>query len=85
MTVAKHTTNDADVWNAFNTWVIEQSSRPLRDLEFIHEGALNLYLYPEIADYAKARPMGRRWRRLDSPSGRPTRCPSNWPTRRTVS
>ncbi|MET7857526.1 hypothetical protein ABZS81_09880 [Streptomyces sp. NPDC005318] len=53
-------TNDADVRNAFNTWAIEQSSRPLRDLEFIHEGALNLYLCPDIADYAKARPLHRR-------------------------
>ncbi|MGY5034255.1 hypothetical protein ACWC9U_26030 [Streptomyces sp. 900116325] len=52
MTVAKHTTNDADVWNAFTTWVMEENSRPLRDLEFI-QGVLNLYLYPEIADYAK--------------------------------
>jgi UDP:flavonoid glycosyltransferase YjiC (YdhE family) len=39
----------------------------LADLEFIHESAdLNLYLYPEVADYTHERPLGPTWHRLDS-------------------
>ncbi|MER6010595.1 glycosyltransferase [Streptomyces bluensis] len=54
------------LWADFNTWVTEQGARPLPDLEFIHEGDLNLYLYPELADYTDARPLGPTWHRLDS-------------------
>jgi UDP:flavonoid glycosyltransferase YjiC (YdhE family) len=54
------------VWEDFNTWCIEQGAPPLPDLEFIHEGAANLYVYPELADYQRARPLGPSWRRLDS-------------------
>ncbi|MPY52609.1 glycosyltransferase [Streptomyces acidicola] len=54
------------LWADFNTWVTEQGAQPLPDLEFIHEGDLNLYLYPELADYADARPLGPTWHRLDS-------------------
>ncbi|MFJ8114207.1 hypothetical protein [Streptomyces sp. NPDC096132] len=45
---------------------MEQGARPLPDLEFIHEGDLNLYVYPEIADHTGARPLGPAWHRLDS-------------------
>lgn len=44
----------------------EQGARPLPDLEFIHEGDPNLYVYPEAADYTDARPLGPTWHRLDS-------------------
>lgn len=44
----------------------EQGARPLSDLEFIHEGDLNLYVYPEAADYTDARPLNPAWHRLDS-------------------
>jgi len=54
------------IWTEFNDWVVEQGAEPLPDLEFIHEGAANLYVYPEIADYAAARPLGPTWHRLDS-------------------
>jgi MGT family glycosyltransferase len=54
------------VWDEFNAWVIEQGAPALPDLEFIHEGALNLYVYPELADYPRARPLGSSWHRLDS-------------------
>jgi len=54
------------VWDEFNAWVIEQGAPALPDLEFIHEGALNLYVYPELADYRRARPLGPSWHRLDS-------------------
>jgi MGT family glycosyltransferase len=54
------------MWEDFNRWVVEQGAEPLPDLEFIHEGALNLYVYPEIIDYTGARPLGPAWHRLDS-------------------
>jgi UDP:flavonoid glycosyltransferase YjiC (YdhE family) len=46
--------------------VVQQGARPLPNLEFIHEGDLNLYVYPKIADYTDARPLGPTWHRLDS-------------------
>jgi MGT family glycosyltransferase len=54
------------IWSEFNEWVVAQGARPLDDLEFIHEGDLNLYVYPEAADYTKQRPLGPTWHRLDS-------------------
>ncbi|MEW2402450.1 nucleotide disphospho-sugar-binding domain-containing protein [Streptomyces sp. NPDC046862] len=54
------------LWADFNTWVTEQGARPLPEMEFLHEGDLNLYLYPELADYTDARPLGPTWHRLDS-------------------
>jgi MGT family glycosyltransferase len=55
------------LWNETNEWVTEQGAPPLPDLEFIHESpALNLYVYPEVADYARSRQLGGNWRRLDS-------------------
>lgn len=56
-----------EMWAEFNEWVVEQGAPPLEDLEFIHESDhLNMYLYPEIADYARSRPLGGIWHRLDS-------------------
>jgi MGT family glycosyltransferase len=54
------------LWAGFNDWVTSQGAPPLPDLEFIHPGHLNLYVYPELADYPRARPLGPRWQRLDS-------------------
>ncbi|MCE9621971.1 MAG: glycosyl transferase [Actinomycetia bacterium] len=54
------------MWGTYNEWVQSCGAPPLADLEFIHEGALNLYLYPEIADYTAQRPLGSNWHRLDS-------------------
>jgi MGT family glycosyltransferase len=53
-------------WTAFNAWVTEQGAPPLPDLEFIHQGAVNLYLYPELADYRRSQPLAPSWHRLDS-------------------
>ncbi|MFI5064107.1 MAG: hypothetical protein ACHP9Z_09040 [Streptosporangiales bacterium] len=67
------------MWAEFNDWVREQGAPPLPDLEFIHRGDANLYVYPEIADYRRDRPLGPVWHRLDSsvrqtgPSGRSRR------------
>lgn len=54
------------LWDSFNEWVVAQGAPALPDLEFIHEGALNFYVYPEIADYTAARPLDPSWHRLDS-------------------
>jgi MGT family glycosyltransferase len=55
------------LWEETNEWVIEQGAPPLPDLEFIHESDdLNLYVFPEVADYERSRPMGPGWSRLDS-------------------
>jgi MGT family glycosyltransferase len=54
------------VWTAFNTWVTGQGAPPLPDLEFIHQGAVNLYVYPGLADYRRGRPLAASWHRLDS-------------------
>ncbi|MGI5241882.1 glycosyltransferase [Dactylosporangium sp. CA-139066] len=54
------------LWEEFDAWVREQGAPGLPDLEFIHEGDLNLYVYPAIADYTDARPLGPTWQRLES-------------------
>ncbi|MEA2507657.1 MAG: hypothetical protein QOH48_2275 [Actinomycetota bacterium] len=56
-----------DLWQASNEWVIEQGAPPLPPLEFIHRSEqLNLYLFPEIADYPRSRPLPANWHRLES-------------------
>ncbi|MFN3218625.1 MAG: glycosyltransferase [Acidimicrobiales bacterium] len=54
------------MWEAYNAWVQEQGAPALADLDFIHDGALNLYVYPEVADYTDRRPLRSRWHRLPS-------------------
>ncbi len=54
------------LWEDFNVWVTKQGAPSLPSLEFIHEGTVNLYVYPELADYRRARPLGPSWHRLDS-------------------
>jgi MGT family glycosyltransferase len=54
-------------WEDFDTWCREQGTAPLPELEFEHTSPdLNLYVYPEVADYVERRPLDRTWRRLDS-------------------
>jgi UDP:flavonoid glycosyltransferase YjiC (YdhE family) len=54
------------MWAEFSDWVASQGARPLPDLEFIHSGQVNPYVYPEVADYRRSRPLGPGWHRLDS-------------------
>ncbi len=54
------------MWSAFDAWAQDQGTAPLPDLEFIHTGALNLYVYPAELDYTDARPLDDAWQRLDS-------------------
>ncbi|MGR6923163.1 glycosyltransferase [[Actinomadura] parvosata] len=63
---AEYDRTHRELWAAFNEWCVEQGTEPLPDLDFIHEGDLNLYVYPEILDYTDRRPLGPTWHRLDS-------------------
>ncbi|MGP3954697.1 glycosyltransferase [Nonomuraea sp. 3N208] len=63
---AEYDRTHRELWSAFNEWCVEQGTEPLPDLDFIHQGDLNLYVYPEILDYTDARPLGATWHRLDS-------------------
>ncbi|MCG5219085.1 nucleotide disphospho-sugar-binding domain-containing protein [Streptosporangium soli] len=63
---AEYDRTHRELWAAFDAWSREQGAPPLPDLDFIHEGDVNLYVYPEIADYTEARPLGPSWHRLDS-------------------
>ena len=54
------------IWAEFSDWVTSQGAPPLPDLGFIHSGDVNLYVYPELADYQRSRPLGPGWQRLDS-------------------
>ncbi|GAA3099182.1 glycosyl transferase family 1 [Streptosporangium carneum] len=63
---AEYDRTHRELWTAFNEWVVAQGAEPLPDLDFIHRGDLNLYVFPEIADYTDARPLDDSWHRLDS-------------------
>jgi MGT family glycosyltransferase len=57
----------ADMHADFNEFMQERGCPPLPDLEFIHRSPyLNLFLYPEEADYERSRPLGPMWERLGS-------------------
>lgn len=75
---AEYERTHRELWEGFNAWVQEQGTDPLPDLEFIHTGPLNLYVYPEELDYTDARPLDDRWHRLDS-SVRRTETPADPP------
>jgi MGT family glycosyltransferase len=63
---AEYDRTHREMWATYNEWVQSCGAPPLADLEFVHEGDLNLYLYPEVADYTDRRPLGATWHRLDS-------------------
>ena len=54
------------LWSEFSAWHVKQGARPLPDLEFIASGAVNIYLYPEIADYARSMSLDPSWHRIES-------------------
>ena len=60
-----------DTWERFNAFMVDEAP-PLPDLEFIHESErLNLYLYPEAADYRRSHAL--TWHHWSRPSGGPRR------------
>lgn len=51
----------------FSRFCVERGAPPLPTGAFIHASdRLNLYVYPEAIDYARERPLGPTWHRLDS-------------------
>jgi MGT family glycosyltransferase len=55
----------ASLHASFDAFCVERGAPALADLEFIHESPwLNLYLYPEAIDYARARPLAPTWHNL---------------------
>jgi MGT family glycosyltransferase len=64
---AEYERTHRELWNDFDAFMRSSGAPPLPDLEFIHESAeLNLFLYPEEADYQRTQPLGSTWHRLDS-------------------
>jgi len=56
-----------EVWESYNAFVVDSGARSLPYLEFIPESEhLNLYVFPEIADYRRDRALAPTWHRLDS-------------------
>jgi MGT family glycosyltransferase len=64
---AEYERTHRELWASYNEWVMERGAPPLPDLEFVHESEhLNMYVYPEVADYARSWPLAPTWHRLDS-------------------
>jgi MGT family glycosyltransferase len=75
---AEHDRVHRPLWTEFNDWVVAQGAPPLPDLEFVHDGDLNLYVYPDELDYTAHRPPGFGFHRLDS-CVRETEAPVEFP------
>ena len=64
---AEYRRTHAEMHASFDEFARSRGCPPLGELEFIHSSpALNLYLYPEEADYPRSRPLDGSWQRLDS-------------------
>jgi MGT family glycosyltransferase len=63
---AEYDRTHRELWQKFDAWVREQGAPALPDLEFIHTGDVNLYVYPQEADYLDRRPLDASWHRIDS-------------------
>jgi MGT family glycosyltransferase len=51
----------------FDAFCVERGAPPLTPLNFMHTSPhLNLYLYPDEVDYARARPLDGTWHNLQS-------------------
>ena len=62
---AEYRRTHADIHAAFDSFCRERGAPALPEGELIHESPwLNLYLYPEAVDYARARPLGATWHNL---------------------
>ncbi len=64
---AEYDAAHAQLHASFSAFCEERGAPPLPPLEFVHESRwLNLYLYPEVVDYARARPLGPTWHNLQT-------------------
>jgi MGT family glycosyltransferase len=56
-----------ELQESFSEFCVERGAPPLRELELIHESQwLNLTIYPDELDYPRDRPLGPRWRNLQT-------------------
>jgi MGT family glycosyltransferase len=64
---AEYDRSHRPMWTQFAEWCRSEGAAALPDLEFIAESPfLNMYLYPEEADYARSKQLAPTWHRLDS-------------------
>lgn len=57
----------AELHASFSAFCVERGAPPLPAGEFVHASDwLNLYVYPEAVDYARARPLGPTWHNLQA-------------------
>jgi MGT family glycosyltransferase len=64
---AEYERTHRELWEELDTWVVEQGAPPLPDLAFVHTSPeLNLYLYPQLADYQRSVALDPTWQRLPS-------------------
>jgi hypothetical protein len=61
------------LWQDFNAWYTAQGAPSLPDLEFIAEGDVNLYVYPNWPTTGGSGPSGRPGTGSTPRCGRPTR------------
>jgi MGT family glycosyltransferase len=56
-----------ELQESFSAFCVDRGAPPLPELELIHESPwLNLTLYPAELDYSRSRPLGARWRNLET-------------------
>jgi MGT family glycosyltransferase len=56
-----------ETWERYDAFVRDNGAPGLPELEFIHGSEhLNLYVYPEVVDYPRERPLAPTWHRLES-------------------
>ena len=64
---AEYDRTHRELWSGFDEWMREQGAPPLPDLEFIHESQhLNLWIYPDAADYLRTGSLAPTWHNLES-------------------
>jgi MGT family glycosyltransferase len=57
----------SDLWADFDEFCRRRGAPPLPELELIHTSPhLNLWIYPDEVDYARAKPLGRPWDNLQA-------------------
>ena len=64
---AEHGRAVADLHAEFSAYCEERGAGPLPGTDLIHESPwLDLYVYPQALDYARSRPLGPTWHRLET-------------------
>jgi MGT family glycosyltransferase len=57
----------AEMHGEFSAFCEERGAPPLPPDDFIHQSPLlNMYLYPSVIDYPRARPLGSTWHNLEA-------------------